>query len=953
MLGKRAKRYVLLLSFLPLLLLLTGCPDLIGGSNDSGGSNGGDDSGGSDNGGTTSVSAPEFSLDRGRYVGAQELTISSSTEGANIYYRQDFEIPTDGDTVYDGPLTIEGSTILTAVAEVNGEYSDPVSRRIAIFDSESALESGNQIPGGDFEGGAGGWYFYLRSENPDRSKIPEATDADGDGNQELVLNITDDGESVWHAQAGFDVGFPIEEGELYNVEFTAWLDDTYPEDARAFSTEIGNLGVSGAEFESFQYRRDVLTKERTTYSFPFGVYVEDGFTYPAALLQLYFGEHGEDEESLTVYLDDVSITKESDIAPFSDLYSGAANSAIERAVQQAEDSRNDERRYESITAASITEYHLAAVRRVVWFENDDGDDPEGVDPSAFELPPLTIFPNIRELTINELEVTDEDIQNIGGAGTLTELRIENSRRDGESSNPFTEVDPLSSLFLLDELSLIEGEFSVSELVSPLRPDSFPYLENLEISFEHLAGLSDSENAALIDIYSGFVNAGNQFRDIELISNDLSEALVDELIDEVLVPSEPWLEELVLENTQMSDGQFETIAQLSSLNDLDVSGAERVTDFTPLGSHSRWTELDVGSTAVDNEAMELIESSTNLRTLELDGTEITSLQSIQRLLDSGAFDGEGYVELDGNPQLSLASGTANGDTLAALEAAGVEVEYDDSQLEGAAGGVDIVITDVPQSVVDADTVFYVTGSFGDADAPTLLVGENAADNGTAGSVEIDYVYFDNADGDSTDDIPIGEEVRLRIFTGFLTDNFDGYGGDYRFPTRGEYRLPERTVTINGNEELEVSYDDFTERTDYPARFQLLKHDEADEAWEGKWLSLKITDAADNVVGKALRPVDDRIDDTEDTPLRDDFSVRDVSADWYYEILAFESLTGTYSVSVTLDMDDSFDESAESTILTDGDYHREFSWNLASDVDPANSRAGIFFEFTEDDVYSAAN
>jgi len=70
-------------------------------------------------------------------------------------------------------------------------------------------------------------------------------------------------------------------------------------------------------------------------------------------------------------------------------------------------------------------------------------------------------------------------------------------------------------------------------------------------------------------------------------------------------------------------------------------------------------------------------------------------------------------------------------------------------------------------------------------------------------------------------------------------------------------------------------------------------------------LKITDADDDVVGKAIRPVDDRIDDTEDTPLRDDFSVRDVVADWYYEILSFESLTGTYSVSVTLDIDDSDD------------------------------------------------
>ena len=160
-------------------------------------------------------------------------------------------------------------------------------------------------------------------------------DADGDGDNELAFETQDDGDEVWASQFGFEIGVPLEEGDLYRVEFTAWLDDSYPEPRRIFSTEFHTQGVTGAELESLHYHLDHLTKQPKQYSYTFPVYEESGFTWPASVLAFYLGEHGGDAESV--------------------------RDAIVSSVQERGDGLNNEKRFNSIAWSEVTTYHLSLV----------------------------------------------------------------------------------------------------------------------------------------------------------------------------------------------------------------------------------------------------------------------------------------------------------------------------------------------------------------------------------------------------------------------------------------------------------------------------------------------------------------------------------------------------------------------------------------------------------------
>ena len=62
------------------------------------------------------VAKPTFSPDAGTYVGAQEVTISTTTDGATIYYTTDGNDPTTESNVYNGAITISQNTTLKAMA---------------------------------------------------------------------------------------------------------------------------------------------------------------------------------------------------------------------------------------------------------------------------------------------------------------------------------------------------------------------------------------------------------------------------------------------------------------------------------------------------------------------------------------------------------------------------------------------------------------------------------------------------------------------------------------------------------------------------------------------------------------------------------------------------------------------------------------------------------------------
>jgi hypothetical protein len=77
------------------------------------------------------IAAPTFDPPAGTYTEEQNVTISSATEGATIYYTMDGTDPTDQSPVYSAPVVISKSTTLKAIA-VKDEESSIVSE--ALYD---------------------------------------------------------------------------------------------------------------------------------------------------------------------------------------------------------------------------------------------------------------------------------------------------------------------------------------------------------------------------------------------------------------------------------------------------------------------------------------------------------------------------------------------------------------------------------------------------------------------------------------------------------------------------------------------------------------------------------------------------------------------------------------------------------------------------------------------------
>ena len=62
------------------------------------------------------VSAPVFSPSGGTFTSAQNVTITSETEGADIYYTVDGSTPTKGSIKYTGPVSVTKTTTIKAIA---------------------------------------------------------------------------------------------------------------------------------------------------------------------------------------------------------------------------------------------------------------------------------------------------------------------------------------------------------------------------------------------------------------------------------------------------------------------------------------------------------------------------------------------------------------------------------------------------------------------------------------------------------------------------------------------------------------------------------------------------------------------------------------------------------------------------------------------------------------------
>lgn len=72
------------------------------------------------------AAAPTFDPAGGTYIGAQDITISSATEGATIYYTIDGSTPSTSSTKYTEPITISANKTLKAIATKTGMNNSAV-----------------------------------------------------------------------------------------------------------------------------------------------------------------------------------------------------------------------------------------------------------------------------------------------------------------------------------------------------------------------------------------------------------------------------------------------------------------------------------------------------------------------------------------------------------------------------------------------------------------------------------------------------------------------------------------------------------------------------------------------------------------------------------------------------------------------------------------------------------
>ncbi len=84
------------------------------------------------NGGTETVSAPAFSHPAGTYYSPFELSMSTSSAGASIYYTTSGDEPTASSTPYTSPITISANTTVKAIA-IKGEIKSAVTTATYAF----------------------------------------------------------------------------------------------------------------------------------------------------------------------------------------------------------------------------------------------------------------------------------------------------------------------------------------------------------------------------------------------------------------------------------------------------------------------------------------------------------------------------------------------------------------------------------------------------------------------------------------------------------------------------------------------------------------------------------------------------------------------------------------------------------------------------------------------------
>ncbi len=123
------------------------------------------------------VAAPTFTPAAGTYVTAQNVTITSATNGSTIKYTTDGSTPTAASATYTGPIAVAATTTLKAIATKAGMTDSAVSTAAYTINTGTQSGSWKLVWNDEFNGAAG--------TGVDLSKWTYEVGGGGFGNNEL------------------------------------------------------------------------------------------------------------------------------------------------------------------------------------------------------------------------------------------------------------------------------------------------------------------------------------------------------------------------------------------------------------------------------------------------------------------------------------------------------------------------------------------------------------------------------------------------------------------------------------------------------------------------------------------------------------------------------------------------------------------------------------------------
>ena len=663
---------------------LAGCNSLFGNPPEAGG---GDDNGDtqdddSNNGGGSDpadVAAPTFSLERGQYVGSQTLEISSDTDGAEIYYTFGYDEPTTDDQRYTGAITIDSTTTVSAVALRDSEVSDQVVATYAIREAGYT----NLIANGGFSEGTAGWYLHT-NDAADASFT--TADGDGDTENELAVTINDGGEDSFHVQAMFDVGVPTVEGDFFMLTFTAWFEpsSSASHDLGITTLRIDDFGEDmdgdGSAFEAYFYRKDVWPTTPKTFEIPVAIYHSPDHNHPRTRLAFDLGSEEGFTQAGTAYIDDVALEPIETPAAYADVVTNPAmRAAVLESIREARDTDTGATRFSGITESEVTAYHVAAIDQLDIEPYHFTD--AGFSAADFDLSQIDggAAGRLNSFETSDIPLSNDDFASIMSLQQIRWIEIDGSTGNGTGSG-ITDISSLANLARLGEFSFERNPVSPTNLAATLTPANFPSIRNLRLGLGYYGSVTTEDADTLVGIFTAFGDAGQVFERVGMSNAGISDSQFLTLFNDVIANGPDELEALALSGNanpgQLTNAVTDEIGTLTGLERIELEG-QSITDVSELGSLPELRDLDLEGLAVADIAG--LSGLGNVYGIDLEATEITDIAPLQDMLNAGSFADGGYIDLTNNSSLTMAAGTPNGDALAALEAAGVVVQYDESQL----------------------------------------------------------------------------------------------------------------------------------------------------------------------------------------------------------------------------------------------------------------------------------